>query len=88
MLTASDRLGLLLGVPGAVLASAIVVYLLFATTVCDPLYQQNALLDFEFLAKVSPGVAAKLGGPISPLSREGLAFYRAPSLPAFCSSPR
>jgi hypothetical protein len=88
MTTASDRLGLLLATPGVLLAFAIVAYLLFAKSVCDPLYQQNELFDFEFLAKINPSVAAKLGGPISPPSREGMAFHQAPSLPIFCSSPR
>jgi hypothetical protein len=84
----SDRLGLLLALPGVFVAFASVAYLLFANLVCEPLYQRNDLLDFEFLAKVKPSVAAKLGAPVSPPSREGLAFYKAPSLPAFCSSPR
>jgi hypothetical protein len=88
MTTASDRLGILLAAPGVFLAFAVAAYLLFAKAVCDPLYQQNELFDFEFLAKINPSVAAKLGGPISPPSRDGLAFHRAPSLPAFCSSPR
>lgn len=73
MTAASDRLGLLLATPGVLLALAIVAYLLLAKSVCDPLYQQNELLDPAFLAKVSPRVAAKLGGPISPPPREGLA---------------
>jgi len=70
------------------LAFAVVAYLLFAKTVCDPLYQRNELLDPAFLTKVSPRVTAKLAGSFSPPSREGLAFYQAPSLPAVCSSPR
>lgn len=83
-MTATDRRGVLLALPGLFLASAIVVYLLFAKTVCDPLYQRNELPDFAFLAKVSPTLARKLGGPISPPPREGLAFYQEPHLTSFC----
>jgi hypothetical protein len=88
MMTASDRLGLLLALPGLLLASIIVVYLVFANAVCDPLYQPNQLLDFEFLTRINPGVAKKLGGQIALPSREGLAFHRRPPLPVFCSSAR
>ncbi len=74
--------------PGILLACVIVAYLLFAKAVCDPLYQPNALLDFDVLTKIRPGLAAGLGGPISPPSHEDLAFHRTPDLPNFCSSPR
>jgi hypothetical protein len=84
----SDRVGALLGLPGMLLALAIFGYLFFAKTVCEPLYQPNALLDPNVLANVNPGVAAKLGGTFTPPPREGLAFHREPYAPVFCSSPR
>jgi len=87
-MTASDRLGRLLATPGILLACAIVAYLFFAKAVCDPLYQRNQLLDFDVLTKIRPDLAAGLGGPISPPSREGLAFHRMPDLLRACSSPR
>lgn len=84
-MTPSDRAGALLSLPGLLLGVAVFFYLFFAKTVCEPFYQANQLLDFDALTKSNPRVAAKLGGPITPPSREGLAFHREPVLPVFCS---
>jgi hypothetical protein len=82
----SDRLGLLLALPGFFLAFAIGVYLTFAKVVCDPLYQDNALLDLNFLAIIHKGIAKEIAGSFSPPPHKGLAFYKKPSLPTeFCN---
>ena len=51
----SERLGLLLALPGMGLALAIVGLLVFSLTVCDPLYEPNRLLDMSFLREMSNG---------------------------------
>ena len=83
-MVASDRLGLILALPGLILGVVVATYVLFAKTVCDPLYQSNKLLDLDFLARIKPNVAAQLRESFSPPSRENLAFYQRPLIPRFC----
>ena len=83
---ASDRLGLILALPGLILGLVVVTYVLFAKTVCDPLYQPNKLLDLDFLARIKPNVAAQLT-EFSPPSQENLAFHQEPFIPRFCHEP-
>ena len=72
---AADRLGLLLAIPGLLLAFSVFSYLLLARLVCDPLYQENKLLDWEFFATINPKLADKLRGSFAPPPRDGIAFY-------------
>ena len=83
-MAASDRIGFILALPGLTLGLVVVTYVLFAKTVCDPLYQPNKLLDLDFLARIKPNVAAQLRESFSPPSRENLAFYQRPLIPRFC----
>jgi len=87
VMVASDRLGLILALPGLTLGLVVITYVLFAKTVCDPLYQPNKLLDLDFLARINPKVEAQLRESFSPPSQEKLAFYQKPLIPRFCHEP-
>ena len=86
-MAASDRLGLILALPGLTLGLVVITYVLFAKTVCDPLYQSNKLLDLDFLARIKPKLEAQLRESFSPPSQEKLAFFQKPLIPRFCHEP-
>ena len=86
-MAASDRIGFILALPGLTLGLVVVTYVLFAKTVCDPLYQPNKLLDLDFLARIKPNIAAQLRESFSPPSQEKLAFYQKQLIPRFCHEP-
>ena len=84
----SDRLGLVLALPGVVLAAVIFSLLVYSKTVCDPFYEPNRLLEFEFLREISHSVARDLGGPIEPPPRPDLRLTRDLPFPASCYRTR
>ncbi len=80
----SDRLGLVLALPGVALAAVIFALLVFSKTVCDPLYEPNRLLETEFQREISHALKRDLGGPFEPPPRPGLRLTRDLRFPASC----
>ncbi len=83
-MTASDRLGAISAIPGLLLAITIFGYLIFSHVACEPLYEPNRLLDFEFLMVANDNIAAELGGPIEPPPRPDLRLNPSLVFPSSC----
>lgn len=80
----SDRLGLVLALPGIALAAVVYCLLAYSNILCDPLYEPNRLLEPGFLREINKSAARDLGGTFEAPPRPAIKLTRELNFPASC----